>query len=147
MPKTLQHFNGESFYAVHDPKQVYSESGTEYSDHEKLLTYFEVQLRYEEYKMKTHKQIEQVLREHKTELAEKYKVKEIGVFGSYVRGEEKKTSDVDILVEFEEIPDLFKFIELERYLEKLLGLRVDLVRKKALREELKDIILTEVVTV
>lgn len=126
---------------------MYSESGTEYSDHEKLLTYFEVQLRYEEYKMKTHKQIEQVLREHKTELAEKYKVKEIGVFGSYVRGEEKKTSDVDILVEFEEIPDLFKFIELERYLEKLLGLRVDLVRKKALREELKDIILTEVVTV
>lgn len=96
--------------------------------------------------MKTCRQIEQVLREHK-ELAEKYKVKEIGIFGSYVPGEEKKTSDVDILVEFEEIPDLFKFIELERYLENLLGIKVDLVRKKALREELKDIILTEVVTV
>jgi predicted nucleotidyltransferase len=97
--------------------------------------------------MKTYRQIEQVLRKHKKELAEKYKVKEMGIFGSYVRGEEKETSDVDILVEFEEIPDLFKFIELERHLENLLGVKVDLVRKKALREELRDIILTEVVPV
>jgi predicted nucleotidyltransferase len=97
--------------------------------------------------MKTHRQIEQALRAHKSELAEKYKVKEIGVFGSYVRGEEKKTSDVDILVEFEETPDLFKFIELERYLESILGIKVDLVRRNALREELKDAILAEVVTV
>jgi predicted nucleotidyltransferase len=97
--------------------------------------------------MKTHREIEQVLREHKKELSKRYKVKEIGVFGSYVRGEEKKTSDVDILVEFEEIPDLFKFIELERHLESILGTKVDLVRKKALREELRDMILKEVVTV
>jgi predicted nucleotidyltransferase len=97
--------------------------------------------------MKNHKQIEQVLRAHRNELTKKYKVKEIGVFGSYVRGEEKKTSDVDILVEFEETPDLFEFIELERYLEGILGTKVDLVRKNALREELKNTILAEVVTV
>lgn len=59
----------------------------------------------------------------------------------------KKRSDIDILVEFEEVPDLFRFLELERYLEGLLGLKVDLVRKKALREELKDTILSEVVNI
>lgn len=97
--------------------------------------------------MKPHKKIEEVLKQHKKELAEKYKVKEIGVFGSYVRGDQKKRSDVDILVEFEEVPDLFKFLELERRIEGLLGVKVDLVRKKALRPELKDTILKEVVYV
>ncbi len=97
--------------------------------------------------MKPYKNIEEVLKQHKKELAEKYKVKEIGVFGSYVRGEQKKRSDVDILVEFEEVPDLFKFLELERYLEMLLGAKVDLVEKSALRPQLKDAILSEVVYV
>ncbi|MEW6380673.1 MAG: nucleotidyltransferase family protein [bacterium] len=74
-------------------------------------------------------------------------MREIGIFGSYARGEQKKRSDVDILVEFDEVPDLFKFIELERYLEKLLKVKVDLVRKKAIWPELKDLILKEVVYV
>jgi predicted nucleotidyltransferase len=86
-----------------------------------------------------------ILKNCREELHEKYKVKEIGIFGSYARGEQKKRSDVDILVEFDEVPDLFKFIELERYLEKLLKIKVDLVRKKAIRPELKDLILKEVV--
>ena len=97
--------------------------------------------------MRLYKNIEVILKQHKKELSEKYKVKEIGIFGSYVRGEQKKRSDIDILVEFEEVPDLFRFLELERYLEGLLGLKVDLVRKKALREELKDTILSEVVNI
>lgn len=97
--------------------------------------------------MRSYKNIEEILKQHKKELSEKYKVKEIGIFGSYVRGEQKKRSDIDILVEYEEVPDLFKFLELERYLEGLLGLKVDLVRKKALREELKDTIMSEVVNI
>lgn len=97
--------------------------------------------------MGTCKKIEEILKKHKKELAERYKVKEIGIFGSYVRGEQKKGSDVDILVEFGEAPDLFKFLELERHLEELLGLKVDLVRKRALREELKDTILSEVISI
>lgn len=97
--------------------------------------------------MKAYKKIEEALKQRKKELAEKYKVKEIGIFGSFVRGEQKKKSDVDILVEFEEVPDLFRFLELERYLEGILGLKVDLVRRKALREELKSIILNEVVNI
>ena len=46
---------------------------------------------------------------HKDDLKEKFKVKTIGVFGSYVRGEQKKKSDVDVLVEFEEPVGLFEF--------------------------------------
>lgn len=94
------------------------------------------------------REINAILKQHKEELNEKYKIKEIGVFGSYVRGEQKKRgSDVDILVEFneEDIPDLFKFIEMEMYLKKLLKKKVDLVRKGGIRPELKDIVLKEVI--
>jgi len=93
------------------------------------------------------KEIEEILKAHKEELYRKYSVVEIGVFGSIVRGEEKKKSDIDILVEFEKIPDLLKFINLERYLSRLLKKKVDLVSKKAIRPELKDRILGEVVYV
>ena len=97
--------------------------------------------------MKPRKDIEKILKEHRKELAEKYKVKELGIFGSCVRDEQRKRSDVDILVEFDEVPDLLKFIELERHLERLLGRKVDLVRKQALRQELRDTILSEVITI
>jgi len=60
-------------------------------------------------------------------------------------GASKKTSDVDILVDFEELPDLLKFIEIENYLEKLLKRKVDLVEKSSVREELKKSILDEVI--
>ena len=92
-------------------------------------------------------EIEKILAEHKKELYKKYKIKEIGIFGSFVRGENKKESDIDIVVEFEEVPGLIKFIEIEEYLSKLLGRKVDLVRKPAIRKELKDKILKEVVYV
>jgi predicted nucleotidyltransferase len=97
--------------------------------------------------MKTTEEIRQILEEHKDEVIRKYKVREIGIFGSFVRGEQKKRSDIDILVEFDEknIPGLLKFIEMERYLEKLLRRKVDLVRKGGIRPELREIILKEVV--
>lgn len=92
-------------------------------------------------------EIKRILESHKAELRGKYKIKKIGVFGSYVRGEQKKRSDIDILVEYEEddIPSLLKFIELERYLEKLIHKKVDLIEKTGIRPELKDIILRETV--
>ena len=67
------------------------------------------------------------------------------MFGSIIRGEQKKRSDIDILVEFEEVPDLLKFINMERYLTRLLKKKVDLVEKTAIRSELKEIILNEVI--
>ena len=95
--------------------------------------------------MKSLKDVNEILKEHKEELFQKYSVVEIGVFGSFVRGEEKRGSDIDILVEFEKVPDLLEFIALEEYLRKLLKKKVDLIRKEAVRHELKDRILKEVV--
>lgn len=92
----------------------------------------------------SYKQYARILSKHKKDLYDRYKVKEIGIFGSYVRGEQKLRSDVDILVEFDEIPGLLKFIQLENYLKSILNHKVDLVHKKALRPQLKDIILSEV---
>ena len=95
--------------------------------------------------MKTLEEIKEILKKHKEEVSRKYKVSEIGIFGSFVRGDQKKRSDIDVLVDFYEIPDLFKFIELEDYLRKLLPEKVDLVDKIGIRQELKDRILKEVV--
>jgi len=97
--------------------------------------------------MQTLTQIKKILFSNKKKLEEKYKIKEIKIFGSYVRNEQKKRSDVDILVDFHEIPDLLKFIEIERHLEEILGVRVDLVRKPVLRMELRDKILSEAVEI
>ncbi|MEO0143411.1 MAG: nucleotidyltransferase family protein [candidate division WOR-3 bacterium] len=92
-------------------------------------------------------EIIEILKIHKEEIKQKYKVKEIGVFGSFVRGEQNKKSDVDILVEYEEIPGLIKFIELELYIQKLLKRKVDLIEKEGIRPELKEKILKEVIYV
>lgn len=97
--------------------------------------------------MKTSDEIKQILTEHKEELKEKYGVKEIGIFGSYVRKEQKKISDVDILVEFEEDAEigLLKFVNMENYLSGLLGVKVDLVEKSGLKPRIGKHILKEVV--
>lgn len=91
------------------------------------------------------KEIEKILKENKPILAERFKVKEIGIFGSLVRGEEKRKSDVDILVEFHKPIGFFKFLELEEYLEKIIGRKVDLVSKKALKPRIGKYILDEVI--
>jgi len=88
-----------------------------------------------------------ILRENKPVLEEKYKVKTLGVFGSYVRGEQKEGSDLDILVEFQEPVGLFKFMELEEFLEKNTGVKVDLVSRKALKPRIGKYILEEVINV
>jgi uncharacterized protein len=91
--------------------------------------------------------IRRVLKEHKTEVLRKYRVIEIGIFGSYVRGEQQDRSDIDILVSFSGIPDVFKYMELEEYLKRLLRRKVDLIRKEAIRPELRKRILKETVYV
>lgn len=91
--------------------------------------------------------IKRVLLQHKAELNEKFKVKTIGVFGSYVPGEQKRSSDVDALVEFEVPVGLFEFMKLENYLSDLLGVKVDLVSKKALKPHIGEHILKEVIMI
>ena len=92
-------------------------------------------------------EIKEIIEKHKEELRGQYGVKEIGVFGSLVRGEAKEESAVDILVEFEKPIGFFKFLELEEYLSDLIGRKVDLASKKALKPHIRKYILEEVVTV
>ena len=95
--------------------------------------------------MKTLKEIEKILKENKAILAERFKVQEIGIFGSYVRGEQKEKSDVDILVSFYEPISLLKLVSLENFLTDLTGVKVDIVPKEDIRSELKERILGEVI--
>jgi len=78
-------------------------------------------------------------------LKQEFNVKKIGIFGSYARSKQNKSSDLDILVEFSKPISLFTFIELENYLKKQLKARVDLVMKDALKPRIKDRIIRETV--
>jgi hypothetical protein len=81
------------------------------------------------------------------ELEDRFKVKSLAVFGSYVRGEQTDSSDLDILVEFSEVPGLLEFVELENFLSDTLGIKVDLVLKNALKPNIGKSILNEAVSV
>lgn len=85
-----------------------------------------------------------ILKKHENEIKEKYHVKRIGLFGSYVRHEENDKSDIDILVDFEE-PTLHNFMGLIDYLESIFGKKVDLVTQKSLNPYLRPIVEKEVV--
>ena len=91
--------------------------------------------------------IKKKIRENMSYLREKYRVRTIGIFGSYVRGENGTDSDLDVLVEFDEPPTLLEFIALERHIGELTGREVDLVMKSALKPGIGEHILEEVVYV
>jgi len=96
----------------------------------------------------TMKSKEEVLKTIKKELPylkEKFKVKSIGIFGSYARGEQTKKSDIDMLVEFDVPVGFFKFIDLENYLSEKLRVKVDLVTPDALKPLIKPQIIEEAV--
>ncbi len=87
------------------------------------------------------------LRKVLPELRERYGIRTLGLFGSYARGAARRRSDVDLLVEFERAPSLFRFVELEQHLSDLLGVKVDLVMKSALKPAIGRRILSEVLPV
>lgn len=89
-------------------------------------------------------EIQEVLSQHRDELKRDYGVAEIGIFGSFVRGEASKESDIDILVSFNRPVGFFKFLELEERLSEWLGRNVDLVTKAALKPHMGRRILNEV---
>ena len=97
--------------------------------------------------MKTLEEIRNLLLRHKEQLRKEYGVKEIGIFGSYTRGEQDKSSDLDILIEFEKPIGFVKFLKLENSLSALLGIKVELVTKKALKPYIGQRILQEVIYV
>jgi predicted nucleotidyltransferase len=99
--------------------------------------------------MKNIEEIKKKLEELKPLLRERFKVKSIGIFGSYVKGKEKKRSDLDILVEFRGSASLslLEFVGLENYLSEILGVKVDLVEKSTLKPRIGKHILEEVVKI
>lgn len=92
-------------------------------------------------------QIKSLIKKDKESIKNAFRVKSIGVFGSMARREEKPNSDIDILVEFSQTPGFFKFLDLEKQLTELIGRKVDLVTKNALKPALKEDILKEVIYV
>jgi predicted nucleotidyltransferase len=97
--------------------------------------------------MRTDREIKHILQLKKPELCARYSVKEIGIFGSYLSGDQKESSDIDILVDYEKSVGLIEFVNLKNYLADLLEMNVDLVMKKALKPNLGRRILREVVYV
>jgi hypothetical protein len=97
---------------------------------------------------KTLAEIKEILLKQKPYLAETYGVVEVGVFGSYVRGEQRPDSDLDVLIELTDPPriSLLGLVNLENYLSDLLGLKVDVALKKNLKRRIGQRILQEVVS-
>jgi hypothetical protein len=93
------------------------------------------------------KEIKGALGRLERQIKKEYKAQIIGLFGSYVRGEQKGESDVDVLVRFLDGATLFDFVGLADFLEERLSLEVDIVSERALRPELKEQILKDVVSV
>ena len=94
---------------------------------------------------KTLEKIKQGLREQKPDLVAKYKIKEIGIFGSYACSQQQPESDLDILVDFDEFLSLLEFVGLEQELSESLGVKVDLVMKSGLKPRIGRRILQDVV--
>jgi predicted nucleotidyltransferase len=92
-------------------------------------------------------QMRAILRQQLPSLSRRYHVASLGLFGSYVRQENRPDSDLDILVTFSEVPGLLRLIELENHLSDLLGVKVDLVMREALKPQVGLRILAEVVPV
>ena len=92
-------------------------------------------------------EIIQLLRQHRDELRKRFGVKSLAVFGSVARGEARPDSDVDILVEFEGRATFDRYMGLKFFLEDLLGRRVDLVTRKALKPRLRPYVEQEAIYV
>jgi predicted nucleotidyltransferase len=93
----------------------------------------------------TYQHYVQLLKSHLPDLQKDYSVASLGIFGSYVRGEQNSDSDLDVLVTFHKVPSLVKLIELEDDLETLTGLDVDVVMERGLKPEVAKNVSKEVV--
>lgn len=95
--------------------------------------------------MKTFDELRQLLSLQKQSLCENYQITEIGIFGSYARGEQTELSDVDILVDYKTAPTFIMLVELRDYLSQLFGLKVDIVTKNGLKPRIRDRVLSDAI--
>lgn len=93
--------------------------------------------------MQSSAEIENKLKDLKPILADKFSVEKLGYFGSYAVHEQNEESDLDIFVQFSN-PIGWRFFTLEKFLESQCGLKIDLVTYNALKEQLRDTILSQV---
>ncbi|MCF7845575.1 MAG: nucleotidyltransferase family protein [Candidatus Pacebacteria bacterium] len=87
----------------------------------------------------------ELIRKNKDSLKNTYNIEKIGIFGSFAKDNQNDSSDIDILVEFSEPIGYFKFIELEQFLEKVLGKKVDLATKNSLKLSIKKEVLKDTI--
>ena len=90
--------------------------------------------------MKTLQEIIKILTNQKEVLRKKYKIKEIKIFGSYATNEQKETSDIDLIVDFEEVPTFIELMKIQEELEKLLAVKVDLLTEESISPFIKPYI-------
>ena len=95
--------------------------------------------------MKNIEELKRKIENLKPLIKEKFKVKELGIFGSFARGEEREKSDLDLLVEFDKEADFFHLVGLSIFLEEKLNQKVDIVPKNALRKEIRKTVLRELI--
>ena len=92
--------------------------------------------------MESLEEIKEVIKQHRQELEERFKVEDIAIFGSFARGDQDKESDVDILVEFKE-PVGFLFFHLADFLEEILQRKVDLVTRNGIKPNRRKYIMED----
>jgi predicted nucleotidyltransferase len=97
--------------------------------------------------MKNIREIKQRIASLKETLHREYGVSKLEFFGSYVRGEQREDSDIDVLVEFDRDVSLLDIAKLQIFLSEQLGIKTDVVHKNCVREELKDVIFAEAVPI
>ena len=97
--------------------------------------------------MKTLDEIKKIIGQHRDVLAERYGIAVVGIFGSVVRGEQGQQSDIDLLADILRPISLLELVGAELYLNEILEAKVDLVPKRDVREELREIILREAIAV
>jgi predicted nucleotidyltransferase len=97
--------------------------------------------------MKSVHELKKELELLKPTLKKRFKVETVEIFGSYARGEQTDASDVDLLVTYSQMTSFFTIYDLEKFLQRKLGVRVDVVSKKFLNPHLKDKVLQEAVSV
>lgn len=90
-------------------------------------------------------EIKNKIKENEKFLTEKYHVRNFFLFGSYAKGEQTANSDIDLLVDFQKIIDMFEMVDLQDYLQNLFGKKVDLGTKKGLKSFIKNTILKEAI--
>ena len=97
--------------------------------------------------MKTLEEIKLALSRCKHLIQERYQITDLGIFGSYARGEQTEQSDIDILIDYEEAPSFLELASLENYLSEVQAAKVDLVTKNGMKSRIKARVLSETIYV